>query len=96
MKEMRKRIAIANAAAVVAHRLGNRTRAAMDVILSSSSLTHVLKAVTALGMSQVLKFTQADVSTRYSTVCTTVVVQQGAVPVLYNLIKSCNSQNSNL
>ena len=77
--EMRARIAAAKAAVQEHMKLGNRTRAALDALLSSSSVAVCLKAISAL-----------EVASEHSIVCAMQIVQQGAVPVIYRLLGQCN------
>ena len=49
LAEIRVRLAKAKAEAEEHMRLGNRTRAAIEVILNSDSITPILRAVTSLG-----------------------------------------------
>ena len=77
--EMRARIAAAKAAVQEHMKLGNRTRVALDALLSSSSVAVCLKAISAL-----------EVASEHSIVCALQIVQQGAVPVIYRLMGQCN------
>ncbi len=72
--EMRARIAAAKAAVQEHMKLGNRTRAALGALLSSSSVAVCLKDISAL-----------EVASEHSIVCAMQIVQQGAVPVIYRL-----------
>jgi abnormal spindle-like microcephaly-associated protein len=77
--DMRARIAAAKAAVQEHMKLGNRTRAALDALLSSSSVATCLRAISAL-----------EVASEHSIVCAIQIVQQGAVPVIYRLLAQCN------
>ena len=77
--EMRARIAAAKAAVQEHMKLGNRTRAALDALLSSASVAVCLKAISAL-----------EVASEHSIVCALQIVKQGAVPVIYRLLGQCN------
>ena len=77
--EMRARIAAAKAAVQEHMKLGNRTRVALDALLSSSSVAVCLKAISAL-----------EVASEHSIVCAIQIVQQGAIPVIYRLLGQCN------
>ena len=59
--------------------LGSRTLAALAVVLHSKNLTAVLHACEAL-----------EVTTRFSAVCCARFREEGAAPILFALIKSCN------
>jgi hypothetical protein len=77
--EMRARIAAAKAAVQEHMKLGNRTRAALASLMSSSSVTVCLKAISAL-----------EVASEHSIVCAIQIVQQGAIPVIYRVLGQCN------
>lgn len=76
---IRQRIAMANATATEAAKLGNRTRTALDVVMNSKSIASCLAAVKSL-----------CVATANSIVCSDLVVGCGAIPILYHLMDSCN------
>jgi len=77
--DMRIRIAAAKAAVQEHMKLGNRTRTALDALLSSPSVSVCLRAISAL-----------EVASEHSIVCALQIVQQGAVPVIYRLLSQCN------
>jgi hypothetical protein len=66
-------------------KLGNRTSSALEILLGSSKLAVVMKA------SQTL-----EISTRLSGVCCGVFCRQGAVPIIYSMIRSCNRSEPHL
>ena len=62
-----------------ANKLGNRTAAALEVLLHSKNLSCVKRAIVTL-----------EVSTKHSHLCAIRFVEDGAVPIIYKLIRSCN------
>jgi len=60
-------------------RLGNRTRAALDILLKSKSLSEIMEAVTIL-----------EIATRLSEVCCASFVEAEATNILFVLIRTCN------
>ena len=61
-------------------KLGNRTKSALEILLTHKQLTYVLRACENL-----------STATRLSTeCCEKIVTQQQAVPILFQLIRSCN------
>jgi abnormal spindle-like microcephaly-associated protein len=79
IKEARKRVEEAAKLAAEADRLGNRTAVALNVLLNSTNLSGVKRAIVTL-----------EVSTRLSDICAFKFVEMGAVPIIYKLIRSCN------
>jgi len=77
--EMRARIAAAKAAVQEHMKLGNRTRAALDALLSSTSVAVCIKAISSL-----------EVASEHRIVCAIQIVQQGAISVIYRLLGQCN------
>jgi len=75
----RKKLEAAHRNAKEEHKLGNRTKSALDWLLKSKNLAHVLEACTTLKMS-----------TSLSAGCCESVLCSNATQVLFKLIKSCN------
>ena len=71
--------AAARAAANPELRLGNRTKAALDVLQNAKMLTHVLKACKNL-----------EISTRLSPPCCSAFANGGATGILFKLVRTCN------
>ncbi|ELT97378.1 hypothetical protein CAPTEDRAFT_220529 [Capitella teleta] len=79
LRNIRKQVLEANRKATVDQRLGNRMRRAVDNLFKYKQLAYVLQAVMDI-----------DVATRFSHVCCRELVEHGAVPVIFRLIRSCN------
>lgn len=79
MRQMRNRIRIANANADVKMTLGYRTTSALSVLLTHKQLSFVLRACENL-----------EVATALSTRCSERLVENSAVPIIFQLIRSCN------
>ena len=80
LNAMRERIQSANANASDEMKLGNRTSAALQVLLRSKALSEVFDSIKTL-----------EVSTRLSSVCCSCFAQEiDAVPIIYGLMRSCN------
>ncbi|XP_068734820.1 abnormal spindle-like microcephaly-associated protein homolog [Montipora capricornis] len=79
VKRARKRIESANAAATESMKLCNRTRSALDFLLQCKNISRIVGALTNL-----------EVVTRLSEVCCQQVVEDGALPVIFKVIKKCN------
>ena len=77
--EARKRIRAATARLEEPMRLGNRTSSALSVLLTSKKMTFVMNACETL-----------DVTTRLSKECCVRLVEEGAIPTMFALIRSCN------
>jgi abnormal spindle-like microcephaly-associated protein len=85
VREVRRKVAVATAAATEEMKLGNRTATALEALLGSSKLAIVMRACQTL-----------EVSTRLSVVCCENFAHGGAVPVLYSMIRSCNRSEPHL
>lgn len=81
MKEISQRLRAAHQAALADSRLWlcNRTNTALDTLLNSSNLGNVLRAISSLEMFSLIS----------EVVCLRMVVE-GAVPVLFKLLTTCN------
>ncbi|PFX15185.1 Abnormal spindle-like microcephaly-associated protein-like [Stylophora pistillata] len=79
VKRARKRIKSANAAATESMKLCNRTRSALDFLLQCKNISKIVGALVNL-----------EVVTRLSEVCCQQVVKDGALPVIFKVIKKCN------
>lgn len=79
VKRARKRIEFANAAATESMKLCNRTRSALDFLLQCKNISRIVGALVNL-----------EVVTRLSEVCCQQVVKDGALPVIFKVIKKCN------
>ncbi|XP_020629211.1 abnormal spindle-like microcephaly-associated protein homolog isoform X2 [Orbicella faveolata] len=79
VKRARKRIKSANAAATEPMKLCNRTRSALDFLLQCKNISRIVGALVNL-----------EVVTRLSEVCCQQVVKDGALPVIFKVIKKCN------
>jgi len=79
VKRARKRIESANAAATESMKLCNRTRSAVDFLLQCQNISRLVGALVNL-----------EVVTRLSEVCCQQVVKDGALPVIFKVIKKCN------
>ena len=79
VQQMRERVAIANANYQECNTLGARTKSALEILLTHKKLTFVLNACENL-----------EASTKLSTACCRRLVNAGAVPILFQLIRSCN------
>ncbi|XP_044174469.1 abnormal spindle-like microcephaly-associated protein homolog isoform X2 [Acropora millepora] len=79
VKRVRRRIESANAAATEPMKLCNRTRSALDFLLKCKNISRIVGALTNL-----------EVVTRLSEVCCQQVVENGALPVIFKVIKKCN------
>ena len=84
LAEIRERVLAANSAATEPMLLGNRTRSALAILLESTSTAFVRRAVKNL-----------DTATGLSSVCCETIARDGAVPVLIELIRSCNRSRPN-
>ena len=60
-------------------KLSNRTKAGLDVLLKSASITTTMKAISSL-----------EVSSRWSDVCACCIADLGAIEKLYLVLRSCN------
>ena len=80
LSNARERVKTANANAQEDMKLGNRTSAALRVLLESKALSEVFEAIKTL-----------EVSTRLSSVCCSCFAQEtDAIQTIYGLIRSCN------
>ena len=79
MKVIRSRVIKINANLDERLTLANRTSSALDILLTHKQLSFVLKACENL-----------NVATRLSTKCCEKMVQEKAVPVLFQLMRTCN------
>jgi abnormal spindle-like microcephaly-associated protein len=81
MKARLRSIRLANsvAAADPSLKLGNRTRAALDVLQTSSSLSEIMNTVCIL-----------EIATRLSEACCSAFASAGAPAILFSLIRTCN------
>jgi abnormal spindle-like microcephaly-associated protein len=79
MAAIRERVIVANANVTEEMKLGNRSKSALEILLTHKQLTFVLRAVENL-----------DAVTRLSHTCCERLVQHDAVPIIFQLIRSCN------
>ncbi|CAH3024578.1 unnamed protein product [Porites evermanni] len=79
VKRARKRIKSANAAATESMKLCNRTRSALDFLLQCKNISRIVGSLVNL-----------EVVTRLSEVCCQQVVDDGALPVIFKVLKKCN------
>jgi len=85
LREIRARLQNANKNATAENTVGNRTKSALEVLLSSRQLTVVSKAIKTLGSI-----------TRVLPLCCSDAVEENAIPAIYNLILSCNRSKPHL
>lgn len=76
---VRKRLNEATSAADETKCIGHKTKCAIFYLFKYKDLKRILQAVICL-----------DTSTRWSSVCCSIVVKEGIVPHLFNLVDSCN------
>jgi hypothetical protein len=80
ISQARERVKAANANVEEDMMLGNRTSAALQVLLESKALNEVFEAIKTL-----------EVATRFSSVCCNCFAQEtDAIQTIYGLIRSCN------
>ncbi|KAL9643295.1 hypothetical protein ABK040_014751 [Willaertia magna] len=85
INKIRERIEQLNQNSDERMKLKNRTQRSLDVLLKSNSVNQVMRACANLA-----------VTTKWSDNCCESLVTNGAVPILYNLIKSCNRSKPHL
>lgn len=79
LREIRQRVLAINETVEEHHKLGHRAASALDILLTHKKLTPVLRAVKSL-----------DMITGLWRGCCEKIVSQNAVPILVELIQSCN------
>ena len=85
MREVRERLAIANAQVKEENKIGNRARYALDLLMNSNNLSTVMKACEHL-----------ETVTRLSKEWCILIVNHDAVVKLYDFIKTCNRSKPHL
>jgi abnormal spindle-like microcephaly-associated protein len=80
LKEIHRRVVAVNATVQAHMTLGQRARSALEILLTHKQLTFVLRAVANLDTVTLLS----------RTCCEQLVKEQQAVPILMELIRSCN------
>jgi len=75
----RERIREVNRKVVENIKLGNRTKIALEILLTSTSMTELMNVCKNL-----------EIPTRYSAICCKLMIEQNAIQILFTLIQSCN------